>query len=54
MSFLVYRCWPSEYAALGPMDARASETVFETLVLQHEGWERDEAVTEPVEPKSLE
>jgi phage tail-like protein len=54
MSFLVYRCWPSEYIALGQLDSRASETVFETLVLQHEGWERDEAVTEPVEPKNLE
>jgi phage tail-like protein len=53
MSFLVYRCWPSEYTALGQLDARVSEVAFETLVLQHEGWERDEAVEEPAEPKSL-
>lgn len=53
MSFLVHRCWPSEYTALGDLDARVSDTVFERLVLQHEGWERDEAVTEPTEPEKL-
>jgi phage tail-like protein len=51
-SYLVYRCWPSEYQALPELDAGAGEIAFETLVLQHEGWERDESVTEPTEPKA--
>jgi phage tail-like protein len=53
MSFLVYRCWPSQYTALGQLDGRTSAVAFETLVLQHEGWMRDEAVGEPDEPKTL-
>jgi phage tail-like protein len=51
MAFKVYRCWPSEYQALGDLDANAeAEVAIEALTLQHEGWERDSAVTEPVEP----
>lgn len=49
-SYLVYRCWPSEYQALPHLDANAKEIAIETLVLQHEGWERDQSVTEPKEP----
>ncbi len=51
-AYLVYRCWPSEYQALLDLDANASEVAIEMLVLQHEGWERDESVTEPAEPKT--
>ncbi len=50
LSFKVYRCWPSEYIALCDLDANNAATAFESLVLQHEGWERDYAVTEPTEP----
>lgn len=49
-AYLVYRCWPSEYVALPALDARAGGTAMERLVLEHEGWERDRSVTEPVEP----
>ena len=49
-SYLVYRCWPSGYHALPHLDANAKEVAIETLVLQHEGWERDHSVTEPKEP----
>lgn len=49
MAFRVYRCWPSEYVALSALDADTSGHAFETLVLQHEGWERDEAIAEPKE-----
>ncbi len=49
MAFKVYRCWPSEYMALGPLEANDSGVVTETLVLQHEGWERDKEIVEPVE-----
>lgn len=50
MAFMVYRCWPSEYVALSDLDANETATVIESLTLQHEGWERDTAVTEPEEP----
>ena len=49
MSFKVYRCWVSEYRALPELDANKSCVAIERLVLQHEGWERDTEVTEPVE-----
>ena len=46
-----FRCWVSEYTALGELDANANAVVFETVVLQNEGWERDYDVAEPTEPK---
>jgi phage tail-like protein len=51
-AYVVYRCWPSEYQALPGLDANAGEVAIEKLVLEHEGWERDESVTEPPEPRS--
>jgi phage tail-like protein len=50
LSFLVFRCWPSEYVALGPLDSDDSAVVIESLTLENEGWERDTSVVEPVEP----
>jgi phage tail-like protein len=52
MSFKVYRCWPSEYVSLGELDANDTCVAFESVTLQHEGWERDYEVTEPAEPRS--
>lgn len=50
MAFKVYRCWPSEYVALGDLDARNdSAPATESLTLQCEGWERDTSITEPTE-----
>ena len=50
-AYLVYRCWPSVYQAISNLDANSGEVAIEMLVLEHEGWERDQAVAEPVEPK---
>jgi len=50
MAFKVYRCWPSEYIALGPLQANDSNVEYESITLQHEGWERDKEVVEPAEP----
>ena len=50
MAFRVYRCWPSEYVALGPLDANDTCVATESLILQHEGWERDLEISEPAEP----
>ena len=48
-AYKVYRCWVSEYQALPELDANAHAVAIEHLVLQNEGWERDEAVVEPTE-----
>lgn len=51
MAFKAYRCWPSEYVALSPLDANTCSVAAESLILQNEGWERDKAIAEPSEPK---
>ena len=50
IAYHIFRCWPSEYVALPDLDADGAAVAFQHLVLQNEGWARDEAVTEPVEP----
>ncbi|MBD2261420.1 phage tail protein [Pseudanabaena sp. FACHB-2040] len=50
IAYKVYRCWVSEYQALPELDASANAIAIQTMTLQHEGWERDYAVTEPTEP----
>lgn len=48
-AYKVYRCWVSEYQALPELDANAHAVAIEHMVLQNEGWERDTAITEPVQ-----
>ena len=48
-SYQIRRCWVSEYSALPDLDANGSGVAIEKIVIQHEGWERDEAVSEPTE-----
>ena len=50
LAWHVFRCWPSEYVALGDLDACGHAVAIESLTLQNEGWERDTSVVEPVEP----
>ena len=50
MAYRVFRCWPSAYEALPDLDANAGAVAVQRLTLQNEGWDRDPAVTEPVEP----
>jgi len=54
MAFKVYRCWPSDYIALSDLDANDTSVAFESITIQHEGWERDYSVTEPAEPSFTE
>jgi phage tail-like protein len=49
LSYKLFRCWVSEYQALPQLDAGSASVAIETLKLELEGWERDEAVTEPTE-----
>jgi phage tail-like protein len=49
ISYRVKRAWVSEYQALPDLDAGNNEVGIQRIVLQHEGWERDENVVEPSE-----
>ena len=49
LSYIVHRCWVSEYQALPELDANAHVVAIEKIVLQNEGWERDPATNEPTE-----
>jgi len=44
MAFKVFRCWPSEYVAMSDLNLEDRSLATETLVLQHEGWERDDTI----------
>jgi phage tail-like protein len=50
VAYRVYRCWVSEYQATADLDANANAVLIAHIKLENEGWERDEAVTEPAEP----
>ncbi|MFT6925771.1 MAG: phage tail-like protein [Psychromonas sp.] len=50
ISYKLLRAWVSEYQALPELDSNSMNTMgIQTLTLQHEGWERDSAVSEPSE-----
>jgi phage tail-like protein len=49
LSYIVHRCWVSEYTAVPDLDAGGNAVAIQTIKLENEGWERDGAVTEPVE-----
>jgi phage tail-like protein len=50
MAWRVYRCWPSKYSPLNEFNANSTQVAVESMVLEHEGWERDLSISEPVEP----
>jgi phage tail-like protein len=50
ISYKIYRAWVSDYQAVPDLDAQAMNAVgIQSITLQHEGWERDTSVPEPVE-----
>lgn len=50
LSYKLYRAWVSEFQALPDLDAGTTNTVgIQSIKLEHEGWERDIATTEPAE-----
>lgn len=50
ISYNLHRAWVSEYQALPDFDAGTTNTVgIQTIKLEHEGWERDDAQSEPTE-----
>ena len=49
LAWNIFRAWVSEYSAVPELDANANSVAFESLVLQHEGFQRDTDVAEPNE-----
>ena len=50
ISYKVFRAWVSEFQALPDFDAGTMNAVgIQSIVLQHEGWQRDAVVAEPAE-----
>lgn len=50
ISYRLFRAWVSEYQALPEFDAGSMNAVgIQSIILQHEGWERDTSVSEPSE-----
>jgi phage tail-like protein len=47
--FLVHRAFVSEYQALPDLDAGSNTVAIEHIKLEHEGWEHDLSLQEPVE-----
>jgi len=47
LSYLVFRCWVSEYQALPQLDADANWVAIEHIKLENEGWVRDVNVGSP-------
>lgn len=50
IAYNVYRCWVSEFLSQPDLDANANAVAIQHIKIENEGWERDEAVTEPTEP----
>ena len=50
LSYHVFRCWVSEYQALPELDANANAVALQHVVIENEGWIRDQSVQEPKEP----
>jgi phage tail-like protein len=48
-AYKVYRAWVTQYTALPELDAKGNAIAIESMVLAHEGWERDRDITEPTE-----
>jgi phage tail-like protein len=50
LSYVLHRAWVSEFQALPEFDANNMNTVgIQSITIQHEGFERDLAVSEPTE-----
>jgi phage tail-like protein len=50
LSYLLFRCWVSEFQSLPDLDANANAVALQHIKLENEGWERDTGATEPAEP----
>jgi phage tail-like protein len=50
LAYNIFRCWVSEWQSFADLDANANAVLIQHIKLENEGWERDTAVPEPLEP----
>jgi phage tail-like protein len=50
LGYKLYRCWVSEYQAIGDLDANANAILVQHIKLETEGWEIDKSIKEKPEP----
>lgn len=50
IGYNVHRCWVSEYQSLPELDANDARVAIQLIRIENEGWERDTAIVEPLEP----
>jgi phage tail-like protein len=48
-AYKIFRAWVSEYIAVPQLDSNANATMIESIILQNEGWQRDDDVKEQPE-----
>jgi phage tail-like protein len=50
ISYKLFRAWVSDFTAIPDLDAATMNAIaIQSVTLQHEGWARDTAISEPVE-----
>lgn len=49
LSYKVYRAWVAEYQAMPDLDSNGKAVAITSIKIEHEGFERDVAITEPTE-----
>lgn len=50
LGYIIRRAWVSEFHAMSDLDGPGNALVVESMVVQHEGWERDDTVVDVTEP----
>lgn len=51
LSYIVYKCWVSEYQALPELDANANAVAIENIKIECESWEQDHSIDPPEAPQ---
>lgn len=50
IAYNVHRAWVSEFHAMSDLDGVGNAVIVESIVIQNEGWERDDTIVDAAEP----
>lgn len=50
IAYNVHRAWVSEFHAMSDLDGVGNALIVESIVIQNEGWERDDTIADAAEP----
>jgi len=50
VAYKVHKAWVSEFHAMSDLDGVGNALVVESIVIQNEGWERDDTIVDVAEP----